>query len=443
MSPNAKRNGASYATPVKHFKFVPVVTPARNENVTEQIYGSDLVTGYFQCRLITATPIAVPDTYNNGSPFIKVGKALTIPGSSLRGVFRSIYETATDSCAIVAGRFHFKKRKDITGKEPRLQENEWRINSDLEKEPANDVTTPCTDRGHLCKACALFGMVGGTGSSVGSRVRFTDAAMNGEPRKTSRKLLKELYSPKVIEGRKFYTHNPGYGYEGTARDDKRGATMDVLDKGAEFAFRVYYDRVTREQRDELAWVLTLGNNATTDRHLIKLGHGKSIGMGSAKVLIESVAERQFNGSDYLLNEVARREDIQAQYVTKAASLNPISCKSLLVISEFNGALDIQDEAAAPVTIQRQEQKEGYEKIYVKEAPTGKGFIKGYVHRADAELFAKYKSRDIICKLDNLEAANKNIVGVQKEQVIYAIIEPDPVKKFNGLPVLNATKWYLE
>ena len=54
--------------------------------------------GVLRCRLITKSPIAIPDT-NDDNYFMrdKSGRAL-IPASSIRGPIRSMYETLTNSC---------------------------------------------------------------------------------------------------------------------------------------------------------------------------------------------------------------------------------------------------------------------------------------------------------------------------------------------------------
>lgn len=187
---------------------------------------------------------------------------------------------------------------------------------------------PCRSRTEsICEACALFGMVGGKGDQeskgLGSRVRFTDAVLSKgkEPNMIGTVLLKELSSPKPsyrpfytekgadyddsgikIRGRKFYWHHPDVkrqSYEG--KDASRSARHELMDKGAEFTFRVYYDRITAEQRNKLAWALTLGDQDDTGNHMIKIGHGKPLGLGSAKVVIENVRERNISGNYTIKN----------------------------------------------------------------------------------------------------------------------------------------------
>jgi len=76
----------------------------RNMEKTEELY-----TGKIQVRLKTRTPVFIPDMHAQGKEtghkeltfFSYDGKTPVIPGSSLRGMLRSVYETVTNSCLSV------------------------------------------------------------------------------------------------------------------------------------------------------------------------------------------------------------------------------------------------------------------------------------------------------------------------------------------------------
>lgn len=59
-------------------------------------------TGVLNCTLTTETPLSIPDKAaareSMPVPFFRVGGELAIPGSSIRGCVRSVYEMLTDSC---------------------------------------------------------------------------------------------------------------------------------------------------------------------------------------------------------------------------------------------------------------------------------------------------------------------------------------------------------
>lgn len=200
----------------------------------------------------------------------------------------------------------------------------------------SNVGRTCKDRINVCKACALFGMVGD--KSLGSKIRITDAACVSDPGTMENVLLKELGSPKPsylpfytekgmnydqqgiqIRGRKFYWHNPKAAsdckiYSGDPNGDtSRSSVMEVQRPNAEYTFRVYYDGITDEQLNGLAWAITLGDNDTQADHCIKIGHGKPLGLGSAKVVIDSAIERiiDIDKGTYSSTEIAVDSRIHA------------------------------------------------------------------------------------------------------------------------------------
>ena len=69
--------------------------------------------------------------------------------------------------------------------------------------------------------------------------------------------------------------------------------MEGIGEGS-FRFKVYFENLTQEQLDELATLLCLGENNKDGNLCFKLGHGKPLGFGSAKIVIESLEERIFN-----------------------------------------------------------------------------------------------------------------------------------------------------
>ncbi len=213
----------------------------------------------------------------------------------------------------------------------------------------------CRDRKCLCAACRLFGMIGeekekdsreeemgGPEKAIGGRVRFTDAVLLGDVKKDTiiqndtdiekdtiiqNVTLKELGTPRlsyipfyankkdgttadsydekdiVLKGRKFYWHDLSDNiYRAPCVEDvpektKRNATMDLVNKGRYFSFDVYYDCLTESELEELIWVLSLGDNNDGSTKCYKIGHGKPIGLGSAKIVIKSNLQRTYNNEN--------------------------------------------------------------------------------------------------------------------------------------------------
>lgn len=216
--------------------------------------------------------------------------------------------------------------------------------------------TPCQDR--LCPACLLFGSKEKGG--LRGRVRFADAFLKdpsradenmeqrtlqilGEPRWTAFEFYLrkpdadatywnfDFYGKAKTEekngktepagteyfhlekatprGRKMYWHR-GSAAPDDRRTSKMNQTMEVLKEGT-FTFRVYFDRITRTQLQDLVWTITLGENLPDGHYLHKLGHGRPLGYGSVKLTVtggEVRTLRREEGTDELLYRLKPLEE---------------------------------------------------------------------------------------------------------------------------------------
>lgn len=227
---------------------------------------------------------------------------------------------------------------------------------------------PCMKRSSVCRACALFGMAGE--ESLGSRIRITDAVLEGTKDNSAAyeyHVLKELASPKIsylpfytdqpgrsgwsydndgmtLRGRKYYWHNMEQGTWKAERTKngyvrtERNATMQLVmpNTDAFFSFKVYYDRITSEQLDELIWTLTFGENQRDSSLCYKIGHGKPIGLGSAKIIINKKTERVL---DQEKGYVLTTEDYEKKKISIPPNLSYI--KELLTIMDIHAADGMQ------------------------------------------------------------------------------------------------------
>lgn len=182
----------------------------------------------------------------------------------------------------------------------------------------------CSKRSDLCVACRLFGMVK-SDEAVSSRIRITDALAAYEIARGKRETLQELSSPKPsylpfylqlngdknavwsydsegaeIRGRKFYWHSLEKGIYSSETKTERNSSMELLGKEEEvlFRFQVYYDKLTSTELEQIIWTLTLGENSPDSKKCYKIGHGKPIGLGSAKIVINKRVERRFSENRY-------------------------------------------------------------------------------------------------------------------------------------------------
>ncbi len=220
------------------------------------------------------------------------------------------------------------------------------------------VKSPCTELKSLCKGCSLFGMAKNEGK-VGSRIRITDAVSCGEEKTIQKVVLRELASPHIsyepfylqykndnfctydtqgatLRGRKYYWHDTRKEIYKETEKTERNATMDLADGGDtahqnEFAFRIYFNNITKDQLEELKWVLTLGENNSNSKKCHKIGHGKAIGLGSVKITIENIMVRDYNlkESRYINSESSLKVK---NY--KELEFDRLSCKDLLRISDM-------------------------------------------------------------------------------------------------------------
>ena len=93
---------------VNPYTFVDIDRNTKKVADAEEFYQKEeLHTGYLECKLVTRTPLGIPDDERKqvddekhaSYPFFSAcGAHPLIPGSSLRGVVRSVYETVSDSC---------------------------------------------------------------------------------------------------------------------------------------------------------------------------------------------------------------------------------------------------------------------------------------------------------------------------------------------------------
>lgn len=179
---------------------------------------------------------------------------------------------------------------------------------------------PCADLKKLCKACSLFGMVGNE-EGLGSSIRITDAIFEGNISDSIKEFnLTELRTPHPsylpfyaktdnylsgyddskcnIRGRKFYWHfKPDYNKLNSLPEDKIDTKMCGIDKGS-FTFKVYFENISDEQLVELATLLCLGENDKDGKRCYKLGHGKPLGFGSAKIVVKNIQIRDFKSKEH-------------------------------------------------------------------------------------------------------------------------------------------------
>jgi len=190
-------------------------------------------------------------------------RQLTIPGSSLKGVVRSMYETITNSTLAV-----------VTGKYRNMMPSE---------------RLPCKDKRKLCPASLLFGALDWQGL-----VQFSDAKCQKASSVTG--FMPSMYRPRPQEGRayldgrgkavgrKFYFH-AAKAVDGGQRG------VPIQQAGTEYTFttQIQFMNLTQAQLGTL--FIVLGQDEQNPLTL-KVGGGKPIGMGTMTITVTSIDQAQ-------------------------------------------------------------------------------------------------------------------------------------------------------
>jgi CRISPR-associated protein Csm3 len=261
----AERRGrfGGRASAEKPYAFVPIPAgDARRERPTgHDRYTGDLVTGTLEGTILALSPVHVAsgqiELTGKQPPLVKAhfrrNGRLTIPGSSLKGVVRSIVEAISSPPSCL------------------------RVTRARSAEQSNNVQA-CTDKERLCVACRIFGAMGYLG-----QVRFHDAIIEtGEPEIIP---TPSLFAPRTRErlyviggnvvGRKFYRHGA------LARGN---VPLEVCPPGSRFRLRVDFENLSEAQ---LGLLLVALGQGIPKLHP-KLGGAKPACCGSVEIQIAEV-----------------------------------------------------------------------------------------------------------------------------------------------------------
>lgn len=183
---------------------------------------------------------------------------------------------------------------------------------------------PCTSRNNLCPACRIFGVTGkNEEKGIASRVRFSDIIID-EDIEFKKYSLSPLRSPHPsylpfyaitsdynqgydaegsdIRGRKFYWHHASENTDINNAD----TTIEGIKSGI-FSFSVYYEDLTKTQLEHVLWLLCLGENEEDGKYCFKIGHGKPLGYGSVKIIVDGYKERTVKDGNYVLCSNSRSD----------------------------------------------------------------------------------------------------------------------------------------
>ncbi|WP_376796466.1 RAMP superfamily CRISPR-associated protein [Thermogemmatispora sp.] len=260
-----------------------------------RLFGSNLprlYSGSLELRLTARTPIFIPATSgredrHKPTPFIQDGTGhYIIPGSSLKGLLRSLVETLGNGClTLFDGNYERSKPGERSSA----------------KAPYKDRVKPeflhCGDDLYLCIACRLFGSLKERERGVFmGKVNISDAqadpetVVHYEPMYTL-----PLVEPKphhrafyldererYIAGRKFYFHHdPSKGpwkankYISFTKSEPANRYIHPLNYGTVFYARLAFTNLERDELGALLLAIVLEEGMCH-----KIGYAKPLGLGS-------------------------------------------------------------------------------------------------------------------------------------------------------------------
>lgn len=318
------------------YAFVPTdfsKPPQRSKPLTHEKFQGRA--GRIECRLTAETPIFIPENRerleefeHEPQTFITRSGLPVIPGSSLKGLLRSLVETVGNGCYLLFDGKYERRRTDYSRKLPEAFHN-------------------CSKLEELCIACRMFGMLERRKVLLGN-VSVSDARTRpGEYTEHDPIYTKPLMTPKPrhqafylnehgqIAGRKFYFHSPNQIQTDT-RKTPYNQHICPLNPGSRFTFTVDFQNIRDAELAVLLYALVLEQNPPKREMRHKIGLAKPVGLGSVKIEITKIS---------LI-------DYQRRYTTSAApdELTGRDCEAYLAEQLAPLAADDSDTLTALRTI---------------------------------------------------------------------------------------------
>lgn len=249
--------------------------------------GTPLYSGSLQVDIYAETPLFIsdpgnvePGSRNAARSMYNAAGEYIIPGSSLKGMLRSVVETLSSSCLTLFD-------GEYRGERERIYYTRY----------VPDSFQHCTNNTSLCLACRTFGMLE-RGQVFLGKINIGDACV--QPGKAY--LYDSMYTAVLVEpkprheafyldekgahiaGRKFYFHHSPDHEPLTAPGPKlmggRPANRYIqpLDRDTGFTFRLDFTSLEADELGALLQAVILDDGM---RH--KIGYGKPLGLGSIEL----------------------------------------------------------------------------------------------------------------------------------------------------------------
>lgn len=274
----------------------------------------------------------------------------------------------------------------------------------------------CDSRKNLCPACALFGTT--EGEKAAGKVRFTDAVcINYDSKYLQENVtFQELASPHMsyspfylrkrgnssekadysqsydsecldIRGRKFYWHHRPVLKSNIKKNDKnkkeRYDFFDVIKENAVFKFRIYFENISEEEQLHLlATAVNLGENDIGGKYCHKFGHGKPLGFGSAKMVIEKCmirkCETQRSGEGSWKEELYELGKIREKYECSKETYESLrTICDFYALSSMEADIEYPSVHLDPSCERREEELKKGKALGINDAAPHKWFSENY------------------------------------------------------------------
>ncbi len=265
------------------YRFVPVrgQVERRAPNTDEKFQGRN---GYLECSLTNFSLLFIGGGSQGQDRFISRQNRPFTPGSSLKGMLRSLAEIIGGGCFVA---------------------------------PSD---RSCTDARNLCVACRMFGMLS-QGNVHKGQVSISDGELQderpqwkqvtilqGQPKKEHRSFYKHPLTGEWAQNMmKMYFHQPNnidgvLPIPSSSKDAKGVRNKEMLKPGHTFRITVHFENLEDEELDLLLYILALEDEVKVTLRpegmdsiqlqgpmLHKLGNAKGQGPGSCQIAIDGLS----------------------------------------------------------------------------------------------------------------------------------------------------------
>jgi len=258
------------------YDFVPVDFETSIQRRRPAQHGSfQGICGDLQGTITAETPIFMKR--GNSAEFMTNKERVPIiPGTSLKGLFRSLVETTAHGC--FGGKFDGRYRDRQRG----TVDYAKKLDASIKE---------CAFPDKLCIACRIFGMMN-RGNLFTGKVSFEDAVCT-RPEQHDAIYTVDLMGPKPhhsafylagdrIAGRKFYFHHPG-GVATSRKPGKYNQRITPLNTGSQFVFSAGFNNLEQDEWQALLYAIVLEQRM---RH--KIGYAKPSGLGSVRIELNDI-----------------------------------------------------------------------------------------------------------------------------------------------------------